>query len=167
MHVLDYEPMWNPANHSLSTTLPALLALAEMLGRRRSVTSHRLDGRRLLTALVLGIEAQQRMRLASGQLEPGGLMFHPPGAVGAFGSAVACGVLLGLDAATLAQAVGRISCESIAGYPPGIPALLPGERISAEVIDQLRQVVKTGAHMHGASDPELGTIAVLAEDRPA
>jgi len=33
-------------------------------------------------------------------------MFHPPGAVGAFGSAVACGVLLGLDAATLAQAVG-------------------------------------------------------------
>ena len=27
------------------------------------------------------------------------------------------------------DAVGRVSCESIAGYPPGIPALLPGERI--------------------------------------
>ena len=30
------------------------------------------------------------------------------------------------------DAVGRVSCESIAGYPPGIPALLPGERITAE-----------------------------------
>ena len=29
-------------------------------------------------------------------------------------------------------AVGRVSAESIAGYPPGIPALLPGERITAE-----------------------------------
>jgi arginine decarboxylase len=29
-------------------------------------------------------------------------------------------------------AVGRISCESIASYPPGVPALLPGERISAD-----------------------------------
>ena len=28
------------------------------------------------------------------------------------------------------DAVGRVSCESIAGYPPGIPALLPGERIT-------------------------------------
>ncbi len=33
MHVLDYEPMWNPANHSLSTTLPALVALSEVLLR--------------------------------------------------------------------------------------------------------------------------------------
>src|SRR5271154_1769493 len=29
MHVLDFEPMWSPANHALSTTLPAVLALAE------------------------------------------------------------------------------------------------------------------------------------------
>lgn len=35
MHVLDWEPMWNPANHSLSTVLPALLALAEAKARRR------------------------------------------------------------------------------------------------------------------------------------
>src|SRR5262245_20311142 len=25
MHVLDYEPMWNPPTHALSTTLPAVL----------------------------------------------------------------------------------------------------------------------------------------------
>jgi arginine decarboxylase len=59
------------------------------------------------------------------------------------------------------EAPGRISCESIAGYPPGIPALLPGERITAETIGYLRQVVADGARLHGASDPELRTINVL------
>ena len=39
------------------------------------------------------------------------------------------------------DAVGRISCESIAGYPPGIPALLPGERITAEAVAYLRELV--------------------------
>ena len=39
------------------------------------------------------------------------------------------------------DAVGRVSCESIAGYPPGIPALLPGERITAETVAYLRELV--------------------------
>jgi 2-methylcitrate dehydratase PrpD len=29
MHVLDFEPVWSPATHAVSTTLPAILALAE------------------------------------------------------------------------------------------------------------------------------------------
>jgi arginine/lysine/ornithine decarboxylase len=60
-------------------------------------------------------------------------------------------------------AVGRISCESIAGYPPGIPALLPGERISAETLAYLRELVASGARLHGASDPDLTTLTVLVE----
>src|SRR6185437_5733348 len=36
--------------------------------------------------------------------------------------------------------VGRVSAEAIAGYPPGIPALLPGERITAEVVGYLREL---------------------------
>ena len=62
-------------------------------------------------------------------------------------------------------AVGRISCESIAGYPPGIPALLPGERISAETVAYLRELVATGARLHGASDPAFRTINVLRSQR--
>jgi arginine decarboxylase len=61
------------------------------------------------------------------------------------------------------EAIGRISCESIAGYPPGIPALLPGERITAETMDYLRWTVEAGARLHGASDPRLETINVLRE----
>ena len=59
------------------------------------------------------------------------------------------------------DAVDRISCESIAGYPPGIPALLPGERITTEAIAYLRELRDAGARLHGASDPSFTTITVL------
>ena len=62
------------------------------------------------------------------------------------------------------DAIGRISCESIAGYPPGIPALLPGERITEQTVAYLRELVETGARLHGASDPSFGTVVVLRED---
>jgi arginine/lysine/ornithine decarboxylase len=65
----------------------------------------------------------------------------------------------------VAAAVGRISCESIASYPPGVPALLPGERISDETIAYLRELVGSGARLHGASDPSFETINVLLESR--
>ena len=42
------------------------------------------------------------------------------------------------------DAVGRVSAESIAGYPPGIPALLPGERITAEGVGYLRELRELG-----------------------
>ena len=66
------------------------------------------------------------------------------------------------DVVPVEEAAGRISCESIAGYPPGIPALLPGERITAETVAYLRELVASGARLHGASDPAFGTINVLA-----
>jgi lysine decarboxylase len=58
-------------------------------------------------------------------------------------------------------AVGRVSCEAIAGYPPGIPALLPGERVTEEVVAYLRELVRAGARLHGASDPGFRTLNVL------
>jgi arginine decarboxylase len=67
------------------------------------------------------------------------------------------------DEVAVDEAVGRVSCESIAGYPPGIPALLPGERISAESVAYLRQLVASGARLHGASDPRFERVHVLVE----
>jgi arginine decarboxylase len=61
-------------------------------------------------------------------------------------------------------AVGRVSAEAIAGYPPGIPALLPGERVTAEVVEYLRELAAAGARLHGASDPEFRTVTVLRGD---
>lgn len=60
------------------------------------------------------------------------------------------------------DAIGRVSAEAIAGYPPGIPVLLPGERITEDVIDYLRSLQSVGARLHGASDPAFQTMRVLA-----
>ena len=65
------------------------------------------------------------------------------------------------DAVAVDDAVGRVSAESIAGYPPGIPALLPGERITTELVAYLRELKSAGARLHGAADPEFRTICVL------
>lgn len=71
----------------------------------------------------------------------------------------------GAERLPVERAVGRISCESIASYPPGVPALLPGERISAETVAYLRELAASGARLHGASDPAFETINVLVEGR--
>ncbi len=69
---------------------------------------------------------------------------------------------LGLsEAVPVDAAVGRVSTESIAGYPPGIPTLLPGERVTAEVVEYLRALTAAGARLHGAADPSFTTLRVL------
>lgn len=102
MHVLDYEPMWNPPNHALSTILPALLALAEL----RESQGAGPQGAPLVCSLLKGIEAQGRLRLSSGQIEPRELSLHPPGVVGPLACAIACGDFLGLDENQIVAAVG-------------------------------------------------------------
>lgn len=110
MHVLDYEPMWNPPNHALSTILPGLLALAE----HRETQGDGPQGDRLLCSLLKGIEAQGRLRLSSGQIEPRELTLHPPGVVGPLASAIACGDFLGLTEEQQVAAVG-IAASRAAG----------------------------------------------------
>ena len=108
MHVLDFEPMWNPPNHAMSPLLPALLALAE----RREQGGAEAQGAAVLRALAKGIEAQGRLRLSSAQFEPAQLSFHPPGVVGPIAAALACADLLGLDASAATMAVGIASSRT-------------------------------------------------------
>lgn len=59
-----------------------------------------------------------------------------------------------------ADAVGRLSAEAISAYPPGIPALLPGEPITREALHQLVELHAAGLRLHGASDPDLEMLVV-------
>lgn len=61
-----------------------------------------------------------------------------------------------------ADAAGRVSAEQITPYPPGIPAIIPGERITAEVIDYLRTGLQAGMVLPDPADPTLKTIRVTA-----
>ncbi|MDD4239390.1 MAG: DegT/DnrJ/EryC1/StrS family aminotransferase [Desulfotomaculaceae bacterium] len=63
----------------------------------------------------------------------------------------------------LVEASGRISAETIAVYPPGIPAVNPGEEITVDVINYLTAVRKMGLPCQGPSDPTLKTITVVVE----
>ena len=58
-------------------------------------------------------------------------------------------------------AAGRISAELLCPYPPGIPAAVPGEALSAEVLNTLRRVLHDGGVVTGAADAELHTIGVI------
>jgi arginine/lysine/ornithine decarboxylase len=66
------------------------------------------------------------------------------------------------EAVKATDAVGRISAEQVTPYPPGIPTLIPGERITEPVIDYLRSGVAAGMVIPDASDRSLGTFVVVA-----
>jgi arginine decarboxylase len=57
-------------------------------------------------------------------------------------------------------AAGRIAAEGLAAYPPGIPNVLPGERLTAETLDYIRESVAHGGYVRGGSDRELKTLRV-------
>jgi lysine decarboxylase len=61
-----------------------------------------------------------------------------------------------------ATAVGRVSVELIAPYPPGIPVLAPGEVISAAALNALQATLADGGRIAYAADPTLATIQVIA-----
>jgi len=61
----------------------------------------------------------------------------------------------------LDQTLDRISAELVCPYPPGIPALMPGEMINPAAIDYLQQVLTLGGNITGCSDPSFKTLKVV------
>jgi lysine decarboxylase len=63
----------------------------------------------------------------------------------------------------LKDSVGKVSAEIFSPYPPGIPLLNPGERITAEVINYLRELHLRGGRVQGQADAKLRTIKIVEE----
>jgi arginine/lysine/ornithine decarboxylase len=59
------------------------------------------------------------------------------------------------------KAAGRISAEQITPYPPGIPVIIPGERITSELLDYLHTGLSAGMQLPDPADPSLETIRVV------
>jgi arginine decarboxylase len=59
------------------------------------------------------------------------------------------------------KAAGRVAAEQITPYPPGIPAVVPGELLDDAVIDYLRSGKKAGMALPDPADPQLGHIRVV------
>lgn len=58
--------------------------------------------------------------------------------------------------------LGEVSAELVCPYPPGAPALVPGERITREVVEYVDGLRAIGAQVAGPVDFTLSTIRVLA-----
>ncbi len=63
-----------------------------------------------------------------------------------------------------AAAAGRIAAEVVAPYPPGIPAIVPGEVLTAEVLDALRAAAAAGTRIAYATDPTMATVQVVTRE---
>jgi arginine decarboxylase len=61
----------------------------------------------------------------------------------------------------LADCRGQVAGEMVAAYPPGIPCLLPGERITEQVWDYLHYLQRTGARIQGPIEADLEHLIII------
>ena len=65
---------------------------------------------------------------------------------------------------TAHQAIGQISADTLAAYPPGIPNLVPGEEITEETVTFLQAVAASPTgFVRGAADPLVATFRVVRD----
>ena len=64
----------------------------------------------------------------------------------------------------LRETEGRVCSEFVMCYPPGIPILAPGERITSEILDYIEYAKEKGCSMTGPENPEIERLNVLKEE---
>jgi lysine decarboxylase len=62
-----------------------------------------------------------------------------------------------------ADAVGRVSADLIAPYPPGVAVIAPGEILTEKIVQGLSASQKAGVRIAYATDPTLGKFRVVAK----
>jgi arginine/lysine/ornithine decarboxylase len=117
-----------------------------------------VGGERLVAALHRAVE-----ELRAEERDPEPEVFAPPPPWGELAMTPREAFLGRQDVVPVREAVGRVAAESLAAYPPGIPNVLPGERLTAETLDYIQQALDHGGSLRGASDRALRTLRVVAE----
>jgi lysine decarboxylase len=62
-----------------------------------------------------------------------------------------------------ADAVGRVSADLIAPYPPGVAVIAPGEILTEQIVQGLSASQKAGVRIAYATDPTLGKFRVVVK----
>ena len=60
------------------------------------------------------------------------------------------------------RAAGCICAELVMCYPPGIPILTPGERVTEEIIEYILYAKEKGCSLQGTLDPNVELLNVIA-----
>jgi arginine decarboxylase len=64
-------------------------------------------------------------------------------------------------AVSLTEAIGKVAAEPVVPYPPGIPAIIPGEVWTGEIAEYLQAGVQLGMHLTDVADSKLATVLVV------
>lgn len=144
--------------------------VASSLARCHRVFIEMADHRNLVLVVGLGIsreDCDRFVRALNNVLEPDALAgsettvpgLAPPAAVTRMTPREAW--FAPSRVVNLEEAAGEVSAEWVGVYPPGIPALLPGEEITREMLDYLLTLRARGIHVQGAADPPLNFLRVV------
>ncbi len=114
-------------------------------------------GERLLAGLRVAVEKLRR------ESDRPRVAFAPPPPWGPTEMTPRDAFLGPQEMVTFDSAEGRIAAESLAAYPPGVPNVLPGERLTRATLDFIADSLAHGGQVRGASDRTLSTIRVVIE----
>lgn len=182
VEVLDDELLGAQASHDLdrmqvlidvSATGTSGYQAADWLREHAHIDVGMSDHRRILATLSMAddketlgrlTDALRAWRTAAGDFEPAPRIALPsPEELQLESVELPRDAFFGrVEAVPTDSAAGRIAAEQVTPYPPGIPAVVPGERLNDAVLEYLCSGVKAGMNLPDAADPSLNTIRVLA-----
>ncbi|MEV5921834.1 ornithine decarboxylase [Streptomyces pseudogriseolus] len=148
---------------------------ADWLREHRAIDAHLVDHRRIGAQITHGDDRETAGELLSALRElrraAPGLRGGPEVAVPEPGELRMEQAVLPRDAffgpaedVPAEKAAGRVAAEMITPYPPGIPAVLPGERLTEPVLRYLRSGLEAGMYLPDPAEPSLETVRVVAQD---
>ncbi len=71
----------------------------------------------------------------------------------------------GKESLPIEDTEGRVCSEFVMCYPPGIPILAPGERITRQILEYIRYAKEKGCSMTGPEDADIRRLNVLTEEQ--
>ncbi|MFF8902876.1 aminotransferase class I/II-fold pyridoxal phosphate-dependent enzyme [Streptomyces lydicus] len=150
--------------------------VADWLREHRHVDVHLSDHRRINTQLTHAddqetarvlLEALKAVSAAAPDLRPKATVdIPPPATLRLQQTCLPRDAFFGIVEDVPAQdALGRVAAEMLTPYPPGIPAVLPGELLNEPVLHYLRSGIEAGMNVPDAVDPQLNTVRVLVDSK--
>ncbi|MFI7401230.1 aminotransferase class I/II-fold pyridoxal phosphate-dependent enzyme [Streptomyces sp. NPDC049541] len=183
MHVNDREDFCGPGLADDLDPLPVIIDIsglhitgfraADWLREQRALDAHLVDHRRIGAQITHGddwqttgelLSALKDLARAAPGLGPGPQVDVPsPSELRLPQAMLPRDAFFGpTENVPTEEAAGRVAAEMITPYPPGIPALLPGERLTEPVLRYLRTGLEAGMYLPDPTDPKLETIRVVA-----
>ncbi len=143
-------------HHDMYFEMSTATSIVAVIGAGKS---HDFDA--VYAAIVASVESPEadRERAAAGDAHD----FPSLPAPGAYRVSPRDGFFGATEVVSATEAVGRVSADTLAAYPPGIPNVMPGEEITEEAVAFLQAVAASPTgYVRGAIDPAVDRFRVLA-----